>query len=74
MKQLEKLGLFGTKVLTNDQMKNVQGGNDLHGCSAGGPRKLCAAALCEVDFGNGMTRPGVCNSACICVTMVPDLP
>lgn len=68
MKQLKKLGFQRSRVLTEDQMKNVKGGEPSRGCSSPGPRMLCGAALCEVTDAFGRVMRGVCTSSCVCDT------
>lgn len=76
MKQLKKLGSSDAKVLTGDQMKNVKGGRPVRGCTVNrpGPAMLCAAALCEAFDPFGNLQTGMCNSECMCVIRIPDLP
>lgn len=74
MKQLKKLGSSGAKVLTGDQMRNVKGGEPVRGCGSPRPGILCAAALCEAYDPFGNLQTGMCNSECVCVIRIPDLP
>ena len=68
MKQMEKLGSQETRVLTDDQMKNVKGGEPSRGCTPpSGPGKLCLAGICEGYDGKGNQYTGSCNIACECI-------
>ena len=71
MKQLDKLGSHGSRMLTSAQMKNVKGGASLHSCPlplGPGPHPVCGGALCEVvDYFGNITK-GVCTSECVCDT------
>ena len=67
MKQLAKLGFQASRMLTDDQMKNVKGGDPGFTCSAPGPSKFCAASFCIV-FDGVNELWGMCTSDCICKT------
>lgn len=68
MKQLEKLGSQGSRVLTDNQMKIVTGGDNTgRVCVVGKPGRLCNAALCEVFDPFGNLKIGVCSPHCVCV-------
>ena len=64
MKQLEKLGFQGSRVLTDDQMKNVKGGTDSDNCTRGAGQ--CAAVYCEVYDMSGHIYRGRCTRNCLC--------
>lgn len=76
MKQLAKLGSEGSRMLSDDQMKNVQGGAGF-GCTPGRPGMLCIPGLCETLDGDGNFVTGTCTTACRCeigVGVLPSLP
>lgn len=69
MKQLEKLGLSGAKVLSDDQMKTITGGQliPVPMCTPYKPGETCSAsASCSVTDSEGKVRYGSCDTACRC--------
>lgn len=64
MKQLEKLGSQGSRVLSEDQMKNVKGGEVSNGCTRGSGQ--CEAVYCEVYDMSGHIYRGKCTRNCLC--------
>lgn len=66
MKQLEKLGLQGNRMLSDDQMKGVKGGGTGNGCTPDTHLHICIAAFCDFYDGYGNVYEGVCNTSCVC--------
>lgn len=71
MKQLAKLGFQASRMLTDDQMKKIQGGIFRLDCHQAQPGRVCAAAICEVPDGKGGTVTGTCNQGCVCIPNGP---
>lgn len=69
MKQLKKIGSQAARVLTDDQMKNVTGGEFLPGsCMPLKPGGACSTLLaCSQTDSKGNVWRGTCNSYCFCL-------
>lgn len=68
MKQLKKLGSQESRMLTDDQMKNVTGGDlmPIAGCTPYGQSKFCIGnSMCQRIEGNQVVS-GTCSHNCVC--------
>lgn len=70
MKQLTKLGSQGARVLTQDQMKNIQGGiqiGNMVGCRGAQSGKQCSTLeACAMMGLDGILLTGNCTVDCRC--------
>lgn len=71
MKQLEKLGSQGSRMLTEEQMKDVKGGTRSSGCLIPGSNMQCHGELCLTEDLLGNSVMGRCTSSCECDTRWP---
>lgn len=76
MKQLTKLGLQGSRMLTDDQMRNITGGDLLSGmCTPFRPGMACSTLQsCSQTDSKGNVLRGTCNSYCFCLLYDPIEP
>ena len=85
MKQMEKLGSQGSRMLSDDQMKGITGGKlvPLPRCTPDIPGATCSTfASCSVTDSKGNVHYGACDARCFCnlfadpggPIIIPDLP